>query len=369
MSAPETTEQLVRSIFEVKQHFVLPDGELEFEVAYDASTGSKFADFKAKAAALGYRPELSGSADECVLTVRKAGQSPMALSRVPALLLFFTLAALVFSALLQQEVYRELVPNLSPYASFLAYGGTIAAILGAHELGQRLVARTRDAGHASSYLIPGIPILPPFTPSWGFASSQRDPALNRNSLFDTVVAGLLAMLGLTVLLFAFGTVTSVQSAVPFAQTNLANTTVTVNPSLIQIGVYSMLSPFVQTVSPGYVAVSPIADGATVGFILVFLCSLPLAFYDGGFLANVALSPRGARAAAYLSILALLAIDTPDYWGVALLALVLVGRPYHPRLLDDVSPLSRSRRWMFACVVVVAFLCLPIPHALGPFRLP
>ncbi|MDG7011871.1 MAG: hypothetical protein JRN11_06810 [Nitrososphaerota archaeon] len=370
MSAPpESAEQLVRGLFDVKQHFALPDGELEFQVAYEPSTGSRFAELKPKVATLGYRPELSGSAEECVLTLRKADQDQKPRSRIPALLLFFTLAALIFSALLQQEVYAELVPDLSPYVSFFAYGTTMAAILGAHELGRRLVARTRDAGRATSYLIPGIPILPPFIPSWGFASTQSDPALNRDRLFDTVVAGPLAMLGLTVLLFAIGTLTAVQSAVPFAQTDLANTTVTINPSLIQLGVNSLLAPFVHAVAPGYVAVSPIADGATVGFIFVFLFSLPLAFYDGGLLANIALSPRGARAAAYLAIFALLAIDTPNYWGVALLALVLVGRPYRTRILDDVSPLSRSRRWLFACMVVVAFLCLPIPHALGPFLLP
>jgi hypothetical protein len=368
-SPPEGTEQLVRSLFEVKQHFVLPDGELEFQVVYDASTKSKFVELKRKAGALGFRPELTGAAEECVLVLRKADQAPRKLSRLPAFLLFFTLAAIVFSAILQQEVYQALIPGVSPYLSFIAYGGTMAVILGAHELGQRFVASNRDAGHASSYLIPGIPVLPPFTPSWGFASSQRDPALNRDSLFDTVVAGPLAMLGLTVLLFALGTVTSVQSAVPFSQTALANTTVTINPNLIQLGVYSALSPFVHSVPSGYVAVSPIADAATIGFIMVFLCSLPLAFYDGGLLATVALSSRAAKAAAYLSVFALLAIDTPTYWGVALLGLVLVGRPSQPKLLDDVSGLSRSRRWLLVAIILVAILCLPIPHNLGTLPLP
>jgi hypothetical protein len=368
-SNTEDAERIVRGLFEVKQHFVLPDGELEFQVAYDGSTKRNFMELKGKAAALGFRPELTGTAEECVLVLRKADQGTRKLSRLPALLLFFTLAALVFSALLQQEVYQALIPDISPYVSFFAYGATMAVILGAHELGQRLVARTRDAGHASSYLVPGIPILPPFTPSWGFASSQRAPALNRDSLFDTVIAGPLAMLGLTILLFAVGTVTSVQSAVPFSSTTLANTTVTVNPNLIQLGVYSVLSPFVHAVPSGYVAVSPIADGATVGFILVFLCSLPLAFYDGGMLTTVALSSRASRAAAYLGVLALLAIDTPTYWGVALLGLVLVGRPSQPKLMDEVSGLSRSRRWLLVGLIVVAFLCLPIPHNVGTIPLP
>lgn len=370
MSAPPADpERLVRGLFDVKQSFVLPEGELEFQVAYGEATKSKFAELKRQAAALGYRPTLSGSKEECVLTLRKAEHPSRSLPRLPALVLFFTLAALVVSALLQQEVYRALLPDVSGYVSFFAFGVTVAAILGAHELGQRLMSRTRDAGHTNTYLIPGLPVLPPFTPSWGFASNQKEPALNRDNLFDTVVAGPLAMLGLAVLLYAIGDLTAVQSAVPFAQTNLANTTVTVNPGLLQQSIYALVSPFTHHVAPGYVAVSPIADAATVGFIVVSFCSLPLAFYDGGLLAAVALSQRAARAAAYLSVLALLAIDTPTYWGVALLGLVLVGRPYHPRLLDEVSGLSKSRRWLLLAVVVIAFLCLPIPQNLGTIPLP
>ena len=362
-------EDIVRGLFAVRETFALPDGELEFQVGYDDGVKTKFAELRARLVPLGLRPELTGTPQEPVLTIRKAGGAPRGPGRLPVYAGLFTLAALVVSSLFQQEEYQALVPSWPYYYTFLAFGITVAAVLGAHELGQRMVARARDAGHATSYLIPGIPLVPPFLPSLGFATSQRDPALNRDRLFDTVLAGPLAMLALTVLLSAVGYLTEAQSAVSFASTNLGNTTVSFNSNAIQLGVGALLGPFVHPVAAGYVPVSPVADGAFVGFILVFLSLLPMASYDGGFLATIAWGQRGARAASYLSILALLALDTYTYWVVAIVVLVLVGRPYQPKLLDGISPLSRRRKWLLAGTIVLAFLCLPLPSNIATIPLP
>jgi membrane-associated protease RseP (regulator of RpoE activity) len=370
MSAqPLGVEETVRSLFSVKESFMLPDGELEFQVAYDAQTKLRFAELKSRLEAQGYRPELTGTSDDCVLILRKPGPVAKALSRVPAGLALFTLAAVVFSAILQQEVYHVLVPSWPYYFSFLSFALTVMLILGAHELGQRLMARARDAGHASSYLIPGIPFIPPFLPSLGFATSQREPALNRDSLFDTVMAGPLVMLVFAMALYAVGTLTAVQSTVAFASTSLNSTTVTVNPSAIQVAIGTLLSPYSHPIAAGYVAVSPVADGSFVGFILTFLALLPMAYYDGGLLASVAWGQRVAKAATYLSIGVLLVLDTWTYWAIAVIALLLAGRPVQVRLQDEVSPLSSSRRWVLVGTIVLAFLCLPIPNNLATLPLP
>ncbi|MDG6909946.1 MAG: hypothetical protein JRN08_06220 [Nitrososphaerota archaeon] len=365
---PAEAEQTVRRLFSVKEMFVLPDGELEFQVAFDAGTKEKFAELKSSLAGVGLRPELTGSSDDCVLTLRKVEPAAKNLPRLPAIFAFFTAAALIVMALFQQEVYQVLMPSWPDYFGFFAFALTVAALLGAHRLGQTLMARTRDAGHASSFLIPYIPLLPPYIPSLGFVSSQRAPALNKDALFDTVVAGPLAMLFLAILLFAVGEVTAVQSAVPFASTNLVNTTVTINPSLIQVAVGSLLGPFTHAVAPGYTSVSPLQDGSFVGFTLAFMCFLPMASYDGGIMAHLALGQRGAKVASYLSIIALLAFDTWTYLAVAVVVLLLVGRPFQLKLQDEVSPLSSSRRWLLVGTVVLAFLCIPLPHSIATLPL-
>ncbi len=360
---------MVRDIFAVKESFVLPGGEHEYQVAYDEGTKRKFADLEVKLAAGGYRPELSGTRDECVLILRKTEEPTTRLSRLPVLLALFTLASLVVFSLLQQLVYEQLVPSQPGYVVFFGFGATIAILMGAHELGQRLVARRRRAGHASSYLIPGIPFLPPFLPSLGFVTSQRTPALNRDNLFDTVIVGPLAILGLAIVMYAIGALTAVPTTALQQGSQLANTTVSINPNAIQMGVDSILGPFIQKAASGTVQVSPIADGATVGFILVFIGLLPMSAYDGGFLSMAAWGPRAARGLTYLSVLALLALDTPTYWPVAIVVLLLAGRPSQLKLLDDVSGLSRNRQWVFIGTLVLAFLCLPIPHNIGTFPLP
>jgi len=366
---PSDLEQSVRTRFSVKESFVLPGGEFEYQVAYDQGTKQKFAELEAELTTRGYRPELSGSRDECILTLRKVEAQAGRLSRLPVLLALFTVVSLVVFSLLQQEVYEQLVPSLPGYLVFFEFGATIAILMVAHELGQRLVARRRRAGHASSYLIPGIPFLPPFLPSFGFVSAQRSPALNRDALFDAVIAGPLAILALTIIVYAIGDTTAVQSAIVFRGSQLANTTVSINPNAIQMAVDAVLGPFLPSIANGHIAVSPIADGATVGFILVFIGLLPMASYDGGFLSSIAWGPRASRAISYLSVLALLVLDTPTYWALAVVVLLLAGRPYQLRLMDEVSELSHLRQWVFVGALVLAFLCLPVPHNVGTLPLP
>jgi membrane-associated protease RseP (regulator of RpoE activity) len=363
---PSDAEQLVRKLFAVKQSFNLPEGELEFQVGYDDSTRGKFVELRDQLRALGYRPEMTGKKGECVLIIRKLETKPKTPPQLPVYLALFTMGGLVVAAINEAVVSQQLVPSLQNYATFLEFAVTVAVLLGAHELGQRYMARRRDAGHASSYLIPGLPFIPPFLPSLGILASQREPALNRDNLFDTVVAGPLAVLVLAVIFYSMGDVTAVQSTVPFQNTALANTTVSIYPNAIQLAIDSLLS---RTPPAGYVFISPIADGATVGFILLFFAFLPLASYDGGFLVNIAWGQRAARTAGYLSILGLLVLDTPTYWAVAIIGLIMVGRPYQLKLLDEVSGLSTSRHWILVATIVLAFMCLPVPHNFAALRLP
>ncbi|MDG6985254.1 MAG: hypothetical protein JRM73_00720 [Nitrososphaerota archaeon] len=366
---PSEVELVVGRHFSVKQSFVLPGGELEFQVGYGPAAKQDFIALKKALSPLGYRPELTGSPEECVLTLRKAEAAKGKLSRLPVLVALFTAAAVVVSALLQQQIYQALVPSWPPYVTFFGFAVTVGAILGAHELGQRLMARSRDAGRASSYVIPGLPFIPPYLPSMGFVASQREPALNRDSLFDTIIAGPIAVLALALVLFAVGDVTAVQSAVTFASSGLNGTTVTINPNAIQMAFGTLLGPFTHSVANGYVSVSPIEDGSVIGFILVFITLLPMASYDGGLLASAAWGQRTAKVASYLSILVLLVLDTWTYWPIAIVALILVGRPNQLKLQDDVSPLSKSRRWVLVGAIVLAFLCLPIPQNLATLPLP
>ena len=368
---PTEIEQIVRSKFSVSEQFALPEGELEFQIAYDGTTKQKFEQLQSEASARGFRPELTGTADECILTIRKAEPLSSNASRVPVVLALLTAASLAVFGLLQQDLDRQLVPSMSAVYIFFGFCGTIAALMAAHELGQRFAAGAGKAGHASSYLVPGIPFLTPFLPSLGFVSSQREPALNKDRLFDVVIAGPLAILVLSVIFYVIGVLTAVPSTVEFQKTQLVNSTVSINANAIELAINTVTGPFIQTAPTGYVQVSPIADGAAFGFVLVFICLLPMAIFDGGFLSNLAWGERAARVTTYLSVLLLLVIDMnyATYWATAIVALLLAGRPVRLKLLDGVSGLSSGRRWVFVGSLILAFLCLPIPHTLATIPLP
>jgi membrane-associated protease RseP (regulator of RpoE activity) len=358
---------MVAEKFAVKGSFALPGGESEYQVVYNGESKRKFVELDAELSAKGFRPEMAGTKDDCVLTVKKSETTATPASRIPVLLALFTLASLVVFSLLQRLVYAQLIPSFPGYLVFFGFGITVAALVGAHELGQRYAASKRKAGHANSYLIPWIPFLPPFIASLGFIATQREPALNRDNLFDTVIAGPLAVLGLAIALYFAGQLTGVQSAIAFKASQVA---VSINSNAIQVAVDTLLGPILPQVAAGRLWLSPVSDAATVGFILAFIGLLPMASFDGGFLSNLVWGPRAAKVATYLSVLTLLVVDmgTATYWAIAIVALLLAGRPFRLKLLDEVSGLSSSRRWVYVVVLAVAFLALPIPHDLATLPL-
>jgi hypothetical protein len=364
---PIDIEKLVASKFTVRGTFTLPGGESEYQVAYDDGSKQKFVELESELRANGFRPEMTGSRDDCVLTIRKTGAAPVPTSRIPALMALFTLASLVVFSLLQRLVYAQLIPSFPGYLVFFGFGLTVTALMAAHEVGQRYAASKRKAGHASSYLLPWIPFLPPFIASLGFVGAQRESALNKDHLFDTVIAGPLAILFLAAALYSVGELTATQSAISFKASQVA---VSINSNAIQVAIDTALAPFLPRVAEGHLLLSPISDAATVGFILAFIGLLPMASFDGGFLSNLAWGQRAARAATYLSVVTLLVIDmgTATYWAIAIVALLLAGRPFRLKLMDEVSELSSRRRWIYLAALAGAFLALPFPHDLATLQL-
>ena len=368
MSETQDVEALIRSKFTVKDFFALPDGELEFQIPYDKGSKEKFAQLEAEIAPKGYRPELTGTTEEAILTVRKPSAEDKKPSRMTVILALFTLASVVVFAIGEVLNYEQLAPSVSSYYVLFAFAIGTMAILGSHELGQQLVSRRRRAGHANSYLIPWIPFFPP-GPSLGFNSAQREPALNRDALFDTVLAGPLFILAFALIIYAIGDVTSTQSTLLYQWATTPNSPMLTNPSALESAMDFILGPVLPKAVAGALPTSPLADAATIGFIILFMDLLPMGTFDGGLLLNSARGEKAVRISTYLAAFVLLLIDTPTYWALAVFALLLAGRPANLKLLDSVSGLSRSRQWVFAGALVLAFLCLPFPHNLGTISLP
>ena len=111
-----------------------------------------------------------------------------------------------------------------------------------------------------------------------------------------------------------------------------------------------------------IIMSPILFAAWIGFLITFLNLLPAWQLDGGHMARALFGRKWHQIATYASmgILALL-----GYWFMALFILLLSTRSQDARPLDDISPLSKNRKRMFVVIIILGFLCAPLPPGTLP----
>ena len=156
------------------------------------------------------------------------------------------------------------------------------------------VSRRKGEAPPTPYLLPGIPGVTAALPTLGIISRQREPAINRDRFFDVILAGPLLGLAAALTLYILGALVSIQSAVPLQSCQQVDGTATLCPSVIQMGLDAVVGPLMPHVAPGYSALSPLADGATVGLILTFVGLLPMASFEQGGICTttLALGTRG-----------------------------------------------------------------------------
>jgi len=364
-------DSLVREKFQVKDSFNLPGDEVEYRVVYDAGSKRRFRELWSELSARGYTPWLTGSRENPTLVLRKKQPVVPSRSRIPVLLLLLTLASVVAFSLLDVLVYGQLAPGVSPYVVVLSYSVCVVAILAAHEFGQRRAAEKAGVSPASPYFIPGIPGFTSLLPSVGIISTQREPAVNRDALFDLSIAGPIAVLLVVLVVYAAGEFTWVQSSVTLTSAQAINSFIQIgkiNPSVIQLTVDTIFSPLMKSVPSGYVRMSPMLDAGTFGFFLTFLNLLPITQFDGGRLFSTAFGGRGLTVTTIVSAIGLVVIDYPNYLFLGFFVLLIAGRQTSIQVLDDISAASSSRRLFFFLALALALLSLPLPQNIASLTL-
>ena len=106
--------------------------------------------------------------------------------------------------------------------------------------------------------------------------------------------------------------------------------------------------------------SPVMVASWFGFLITFLNLLPAWQLDGGHVARATFGIRWHKILTYASI-GILALT--GYYIMAVFVLILSMRTGDAKPLDDISPLSQKRKKMFALVMILAFLCAPIPFSI------
>lgn len=243
------------------------------------------------------------------------------------------------------------------FVSGVPFAATLLGILGVHEFGHYFTARRYRASVSLPYFIPAPPPLFLFG-TLGAIIRMRSPARDRNALFDIAAAGPLA--GLVV-------------AVPALVLALEWSTVIPTPAVDHVVFgQSLLMRWLVSARFGPIPegmmlyTHPMADAAWAGFFVTALNLFPVGQLDGGRIAY-ALFGRRHRLVGVLTVAATLAMGaitwSPNWFVWAALIVFLIGFHHSPPL-DDLTPLSASRRVVgILCLILFVLLIPPVPIAI------
>ena len=234
------------------------------------------------------------------------------------------------------------------------YSATILAILGAHEMGHYVACRYYRIDASLPYFIPMLGVL---TGTFGAVIRIREPILHKRALFDIGIAGPIA--GFLV-------------AVPALLTGMALSTVVPLPrhfSGLELGeplLFKAAAWLIWGTPPDGLSLNmhPMAFAAWFGLLATALNLFPIAQLDGGHISYAVFGPRSTHIT-YASLGVALVLTRVSLswivWTIMIVAMLFIAGPRHPRVMDEVVPLDRTRLWLAAFALVIFVLCFtPAP---------
>jgi membrane-associated protease RseP (regulator of RpoE activity) len=261
------------------------------------------------------------------------------------------IASYLYTFSLDPRLVPIMYVNLNASDQMVALAAGILSIIGLHELGHVVAVRYHKMDATLPYFVPGPPPLGTF----GAVISLRGPPANRDQLFDLgfsgPVTGFVVMILVAVVAILISpTITSQQATQLFAAKLLQTSSWPNEPYFLDLLAQSGL----RSIPAGQTLVlSQVIFAAEVGALVTFLNLLPVWQLDGGHIARATLGDRGHKATALVAFGILI---LAGYWPFALLLLVFMFLSRRPlegvEPLDDISPLSNSRKVLFALALAM-----------------
>ena len=365
-NAQEGIISLVNSIFEVSD-FTKAEFSLEFKIE-DLEFKSKFVDLARKLENMSYVCKLEEINGAKVIIIQKFAVKKqrkwLSNTWTPRILFVIVISFVMIDGYYRTYGTNSIVEIGDPLQMAGIYTLSLLGILGVHELGHIVAAKAHKLKTTWPYFIPGLPILG--IPTFGAFIQSKGLTINREILFDVAIAGPIAGLVIAVIVSIYGAYTApvIEQAVAaelFAESRLME--------------WSQGEPLLMSASlamfgkggAGYqVIMTPIMFAAWIGFLITFLNLLPAWQLDGGHMARTLLGQKMHRYATYGSMAILVLLN---YWLMAILILIMSSRSPSASPLDDISPLSRNRKFAYIGIVVLAVLCAPLPSGFWSSILP
>jgi len=356
----------VKSTFEVND-FIKTEFSLEFRIE-DLEFKLKFVDLARKLENMSYVCKLEERNNEKFITIqkftRKKQRKWLNTAWTPRILFVIVISFVMIDGYYRTSGTNSIVEIGNPLEMAGIYTLSLLGILGIHELGHIIASKAHKLETTWPYFIPGLPIIG--IPTFGAFIQARGLTINREILFDVAIAGPIAGLVIAIIVSMYGAYTA-----PVLDQEIA-AELFAESKLIE---WEMGEPLLMTASlamfgkggDGHqVIMTPIMFAAWIGFLITFLNLLPAWQLDGGHMARTLLSPKMHRYATYGSMAVLVLLN---YWLMAILILVMSARSPSASPLDDVSPLSRNRKFSYIGIIVLAILCAPLPSGFWSSILP
>ena len=349
--------QIVSSIFDIQETVVFAE-TFRYKIdSYDFK--DKFVRLAQNLELLGMVTKLEKSYDGLYLDISrivKPKKKWLSKSFVPRILFVVTVIMVLIDGYYRTDFVNSLSFIGNPTEMSILYAFSLIGILGVHESGHLIAAKKHKIKTTWPYFIPGVPVFG--IPTFGALIQSRGLTINRDILFDVAIAGPIAGLIIAIIVSVFGAFTS-----PVIDSMLADE---LNG---EWQLMEMNMPILMTISleifdkgDGHIIMSPIFFAAWLGFLITFLNLLPAWQLDGGHMARSLLGKKWHKIATYASTGLLAALG---YWFMALFILFLSHRSRDMKPLDDISPLSKNRKKLFVVIVILGFLCAPLPSWILP----
>jgi membrane-associated protease RseP (regulator of RpoE activity) len=362
----ENIISLVNSIFNVGE-FTKTEFTLEFKIR-DIEFQTKFEDLARGLENMSYVCKLLKKDNEIYIQIqkftRKKARKLLNATWTPRFLFVIVISFVMIDGYYRTSGTNAIVEIGDPFQMAIVYTLALLGILGTHELGHIIAAKMHRLKTSWPYFIPGLPVIG--IPTFGAFIQSKGLTINRRILFDVAIAGPIAGLVITMIVSLYGAYTA-----PILDQEIAEG-LFADKILIE---WEQGEPLLMTASlavfgkggPGHeVIMTPVMFAAWIGFLITFLNLLPAWQLDGGHMARTLLGQKIHRYATYGSMLVLVLLN---FWLMAVLILVMSTKNPSATPLDDISPITRNRKIAYIGIIILAFLCAPLPSGLFSGLLP
>jgi membrane-associated protease RseP (regulator of RpoE activity) len=337
---------IVNSRFIIKDYYIRSDNIIEFRIDSLTDLKKSFEDVAKQLKLKDFIAFLRKSNSDIILSVGKVTHKIHYSKRTPLLLFLIVIGTVTIDGWLRVTSFMGISEfNLDPLLFTLVYVLAVIGIVGTHEFGHMIASSKHGVKSSLPYFIPG---LPGYLPTFGAVITSGEPPLNRDALFDLGISGPIAGLIVTLIIAVPGAITSVPStSLPINETQI----LPLSTNLMMMAVFTITGRTQEEI-----ILSPLGFAAWLGFIITFLNILPAWQLDGGHIARAVLGRKKHDIATIISIMALIFLG---FWLMGLLLLILSTRRVEIRPLDDVTPISKGRKYIFILVIFLIILLAPI----------